>query len=257
MTYSLHTLTNPTARAKEVEEPQTFWARFAQEIALLIGGALLLLCLLALLSYQPTDAAWTTSGSAQGVRNWVGRAGALLADLAYFGLGYSAWWCLAAAGRAWLMGLARWMRGASGEDLSAHPASWRHSRWVFWIGLVVLVAASASIEWARLYRLEAHLPGHSGGAVGYLVGTASVRWFGFTGAALIGITLVALAGNMLSVSVKGSAESVLFSGRVMLISAAALGVLTLLIPAPLGWFTYLYAAVGFGFSAAYAWALRK
>lgn len=74
---------------------------------------------------------------------------------------------------------------------------------------------------------------------------------------MIGITLVALAGNMLSVSVKGSAESVLFSGKVMLISAAALGVLTLLIPAPLGWFTYLYAAVGFGFSAAYAWALRK
>ena len=74
---------------------------------------------------------------------------------------------------------------------------------------------------------------------------------------MIGITLVALAGNMLSVSIKGSAESVLFSGKVMLISAAALGILTLLIPAPLGWFTYLYAAVGFGFSAAYAWALRK
>ncbi len=45
---------------------------------------------------------------------------------------------------------------------------------------------------------------------------------------MIGITLVALAGNMLSVSVKGSAESVLFSGKVMLISAAALRVLTLL-----------------------------
>ena len=74
---------------------------------------------------------------------------------------------------------------------------------------------------------------------------------------MIGITLVALAGNMLSVSKKGSAESVLFSGKVMLISAAALGVLTLLIPAPLGWFTYLYAAVGFGFSAAYVWALRS
>lgn len=57
MTYSLHTLINPTARAKEVEEAPTFWARFAQEIALLLGGALLLLCILSLLSYQPSDPA--------------------------------------------------------------------------------------------------------------------------------------------------------------------------------------------------------
>ena len=74
---------------------------------------------------------------------------------------------------------------------------------------------------------------------------------------MIGITLVALAGNMFSVSTRGSDKSVLLSGKVMMISAAGLGVLTLLIPAQLGWFTILYAAVGFGFSAAYAWALKK
>ena len=74
---------------------------------------------------------------------------------------------------------------------------------------------------------------------------------------MIGITLVALAGNMFSVSTRGSRESVLFSGKVMLISAGALGFLTLFIPATLGWFTIAYAAVGFGFSAAYIWALRK
>ena len=45
---------------------------------------------------------------------------------------------------------------------------------------------------------------------------------------MIGITLVALAGNMFSVSIRGTNESVLFSGRVMLISAFALGLLTLL-----------------------------
>jgi hypothetical protein len=40
---------------------------------------------------------------------------------------------------------------------------------------------------------------------------------------MIGITLVALAGNMFSVSSRGSDESVLFSGHVMLISAFGLG----------------------------------
>lgn len=72
---------------------------------------------------------------------------------------------------------------------------------------------------------------------------------------MIGITLVALAGNMYSAVRRGSDASVLFSGKVMMVAAAGLGVITLMIPAPLGWFTFLYAAIGFGFSGAYAWAL--
>jgi hypothetical protein len=74
---------------------------------------------------------------------------------------------------------------------------------------------------------------------------------------MIGITLVALAGNMFSVSTRGSDDSVLFSGRVMLFSAFGLGVLTLLIPVQLTWFTIAYAIVGFGFSVAYALVLFR
>lgn len=68
---------------------------------------------------------------------------------------------------------------------------------------------------------------------------------------IIAITLIALTGNMLSVARFGSETSVVFSARVMVISAAALGALTLLIPAEFGWFTIAYAAVGFLFSLAY------
>ena len=74
---------------------------------------------------------------------------------------------------------------------------------------------------------------------------------------MIAITLVALSGNMFSVSTRGSDPSVNLSGRVMLISAFGLGVLTLLIPAELNWFTISYALIGFGFSAAYAVAILK
>ena len=75
---------------------------------------------------------------------------------------------------------------------------------------------------------------------------------------MIAITLIALTGNMLSVARFGSETSVVFSARVMVISAAALGALTLLIPAESGWFTIAYAAVGFLFSLAYLLAfLRK
>lgn len=114
----------------------------------------------------------------------------------------------------------------------------------------VLLAGSVVFGLSALVLIA--VPGFFNQLLG-LAGSTSLDW----AMRMIGITLVALAGNMFSVSKRGSAASVLLSGRVMLLSAAALGVLTLLIPAQLGWFTYLYAAVGFGFSGAYAWALLK
>ena len=75
---------------------------------------------------------------------------------------------------------------------------------------------------------------------------------------MIAITLLALCGNMLSVSLKGTDDSVIFSARVMTLSAAALGTLTLLIPVTtLTWFDYVYAAIGFGFSLAYLIGLAR
>ncbi len=74
---------------------------------------------------------------------------------------------------------------------------------------------------------------------------------------MIAITLIALTGNMLSVARFGSETSVIFSSRVMVISATALGALTLLIPAEFSWFTIAYAAVGFLFSLAYLSALLR
>jgi hypothetical protein len=75
---------------------------------------------------------------------------------------------------------------------------------------------------------------------------------------MIAITLLALCGNMLSVSLKGTDESVLFSARVMALSAAGLGLLTLLIPvSSLTWFDYVYAAIGWGFSFAYVFGLVR
>jgi hypothetical protein len=68
---------------------------------------------------------------------------------------------------------------------------------------------------------------------------------------MIGITLVALSGNMAVVSVTASDAGVRVAGVVMLFSAAGLGMVTLLIPVAYTWFTLVYAAIGFGFSIAY------
>ena len=162
--------------------------RFAHEITLIAGFVVLLFWLLAMLSFTPSDAAWSTSGSGGEVRNWGGRIGAWVADGSYFLAGYSVWWCLAAGLRAWLSSLAGWLRG--GEPASPDQAPrgrFNRSRLAFWFGLLLLLCASAMLEWSRLYRLEFRLPGHGGGVLGYFVGPLSVKWMGFTGSALIAI----------------------------------------------------------------------
>jgi hypothetical protein len=68
---------------------------------------------------------------------------------------------------------------------------------------------------------------------------------------MIGVTVFALAGNMWQNSEQISVSRLMQVAQVMCISAAGLGILTLLIPAELTWFTYFYAAIGFGFAISY------
>lgn len=87
-----------------------------------------------------------------------------------------------------------------------------------------------------------------------LVGSSELDW----SMRMIAITLLALNGNMLVHSILGTDKAVLWSARVMQLSAFGLGVVTLYIPAQMNWFVILYALIGFGFSAAYtAYLLQK
>ncbi len=191
MTYSLNTLTD-AAPAASASRPGL--ARFAHETALVLGAAALVFWLLALVSHSGADAAFSTSGDGGAVRNWGGRLGAWLADASYFLVGYSAWWGLAAGVRAWLASLARWMRAEAPP--SAQRGRWLQGRWGFWVGLAVLLLASTVLEWSRLYRFEARLPDHAGGALGWLAGPFAVKWLGFTGSGLLAIALLVSAAAL-------------------------------------------------------------
>ena len=68
---------------------------------------------------------------------------------------------------------------------------------------------------------------------------------------MIAITLVALAGNMWNNAKNSSDHGVGNVAKVMCVSATGLGVLTLMIPGEITVFSYLYAAVGFGFGLTY------
>ena len=195
MTYSLDTL---NARHSSTRDAPGGVRRFAHEVGLMLGLLGLIFWLAALLSYSPQDGAWSTSGNADvpgavtaAARNWGGRLGAWMADASYFLVGVSVWWMLAAGLRVWLASLARWLRGESTAAVPLHS-----SRLKFWLALLLLLAISSALEWSRLYRFESRLPDHAGGALGYLVGSAAVKWLGFAGSGLVLIALGVMAVSL-------------------------------------------------------------
>jgi O-antigen/teichoic acid export membrane protein len=74
---------------------------------------------------------------------------------------------------------------------------------------------------------------------------------------MIAITLFALSGNMWNNSKQEDNNKVANVAKIMCVSAFALGVLTLMIPAELTWFSYVYAGIGFGFALSYLVGIGK
>jgi len=143
MTYSLNTL---NSSGPVVSPVRTGLNRFAREIGLILGLLALVFWLMSILGFTLQDPAWSTSGQSTVVRNWGGRLGAWIADLSYFSLGFSVWWCFAAGVRAWLAGLADWMRGHVPDERAQRPTTrLAGNAWTFWLGLVVLLCASSGL----------------------------------------------------------------------------------------------------------------
>ena len=168
--------------ARAVHHP----AGWRAQLVLLVTGVLWLLAVLAMTTHSAADPAFSTSGTGAALFNKAGMAGAWFSDLAYFVFGYSAWWAMLVALRTWLGALARMLRSDPSLPASAAPA--RHPAWLFWLGLALLLAASASLEWTRLYQWEARVAGgNAGGVVGYSLGKLSQHLLGFAGSGVLWI----------------------------------------------------------------------
>ncbi|KAB0581820.1 DNA translocase FtsK [Ideonella dechloratans] len=162
--------------------PRGTWSR----LRLALGGVLWVLAALALSSRSGGDPAFTTSGTGAPLHNWLGVPGAWAADIGLMLFGFSVWWLLVAGARAWLAGLAATLR----EGAAPRPPY----RWLTrTAGLVLLMMASCALEWTRIYGWESRLPGHAGGALGYLLGPLSMRWLGFGGSGVLWIAMLVAA----------------------------------------------------------------
>ena len=152
MTYSLETL--KSKQPQVLVQRQAPWRRFADELALLGGLAMLAFWMLALITYSPQDAAWSTSGNGHTIANAGGRIGAVLADGSYYLFGFSVWWCVGAGWRVWLSVVARWLRGheALVPELPSGPvelSQLMRSRWIFWPGLLLPTSPSTRRQTAK------------------------------------------------------------------------------------------------------------
>jgi S-DNA-T family DNA segregation ATPase FtsK/SpoIIIE len=178
------------------------------QFRLLIGGVLFLLALLALVTHNGLDSAFSTSGNGSGVSNKAGALGAWFSDLAFFLFGYSFWWVMVAGARAWLGALARVLRSEA-DGLPAPPHA-HLPQWLGWLGLALLLAASGALEWTRLYQWESQVAGgHAGGVLGYGLGSISMKWLGFAGSGVFWIAvLVAGIALALRFSWLGLAERI-------------------------------------------------
>ena len=154
---------------------------------LLVGCAIYLT--VALYGYNPNDPAWSHSISVTHTSNPGGVIGAYTADLLFYLFGFSAWWCvLFMLQRVW----------AGYHDLRVNSIFSKRNWLVSIAGFAALLLASSALEAIRLYTLKVTLPLAPGGMLGAVLGDSLARVFGFTGATLLLLTLIAASFSVFS-----------------------------------------------------------
>ena len=140
--------------------------------------------LLALITYSASDPGWSYSGSDGAVRNGGGRAGAWLADVFLYLLGYMAY--LIPVMVAWSAIIVFRQRNPD-DTVNFHLVVLR------WIGFLVTVGSGCAIAALHFSQSGAALPNGTGGLLGRFLASTLVDVFGGAGSTLVLLPLF-LAG---------------------------------------------------------------
>jgi len=139
--------------------------------------------LLVLVTFDKSDPGWFHSTASAVARNAGGRTGAWLSELLLYLFGVSAYWMIGLLG---YIVIARYRRLDGSSVLDKRPLI------VALAGFAVLITASCGMEALRFYSLKAALPLAPGGMLGAVISGSFSTAFGFTGATLILLTLLAI-----------------------------------------------------------------
>ncbi len=166
--------------------------KLLSEIRWFIALSACLGLMLILVTYHPSDPAWSNN-SGGAVKNLGGRAGAYLSDLFLFVFGVSAYWWVVLFARRVLRG---WQKislpGTTAADVVTDHYI-KDSWMVRWLGFLMTLCSSVALESIRLHSLSWPLPNRPGGVLGEAIGDSLQNLLGFTGATLV-LLLVFFAG---------------------------------------------------------------
>ncbi len=164
-------------------------ARALRESALWVFGALALILLTALASYDGQDPGFSSSGEHGAIRNWIGPVGAWLADVFFFLFGRPAFLFPV------MLGIAGWVlyRAVKFPELNSRAT-------LMFRGGGFLLTLITACGLATLHWDGSHLPSTAGGVLGDLIGNSLARGLSFLGATLLMLALF-LAGVSLFLGV--------------------------------------------------------
>ncbi len=153
----------------------------------LVAAAIYLVLILH--TYDPMDPGWSHTASHPVVHNAGGQFGAVLADILLYVFGLSAYW-----GVVFLLYTIGWgYRRIDGVALLD-----RRPFLVSILGFFVLIFSSCALEALRFYSLKVALPSAHGGAIGEILSGMLAGTFGFTGATLLLLMLMAIGLSLFS-----------------------------------------------------------
>jgi S-DNA-T family DNA segregation ATPase FtsK/SpoIIIE len=166
--------------------------KLLSEIRWFIALSACLGLILILVTYHPTDPAWSNN-SGGAVKNLGGRAGAFLADLFLFVFGISAYWWVVLFARRVLLGWQKISFPELTENDVLTEQYIKDSWMVRWLGFLMTLCSSVALESIRLHSLSWPLPNQPGGVLGEAIGDPLQNLLGFTGATLV-LLLIFFAG---------------------------------------------------------------
>ncbi len=144
-----------------------------QEGALIFSSVIALFLLLALLSFDPADPAWSQTGQHAAIKNSMGAVGAQLADIMLFAFGWVAYAVPVSVALAGWFAFKRFSRILSMDFLTLGLRL---------IGVVMIILSAttiSSINFDDIYDFS------SGGVVGDIVKDAMIPYFSYTGTSLL------------------------------------------------------------------------
>jgi S-DNA-T family DNA segregation ATPase FtsK/SpoIIIE len=179
------------------EEADKF-SKLVVEIKWFLALAACIALFLILISYDQNDPAWSNNSGGD-IKNLGGRAGAFIADLLLFVFGASAYWWVVLFARRVTQGWTKianpnWLQDYQNAENKSSPLIKPESILVRWLGFLMTLISSVTLESIRLHSLKMSLPNnHPGGILGEMIGDPLQDFLGFTGSTLF-LLIVFFAG---------------------------------------------------------------